>query len=313
VVIAIERSDDNFMFADDLNIEPDNNESEMQDLYNILIVDDEIDVHEVTKMALRNYLFNDIGLNILSAYSGEGAIELLEQRNDIAIILLDVVMETDDAGLKVANWIRNIKRDHRVRIVLRTGQPGEAPEERIMVEYDVNDYKEKTELTNRKLNTLMHSCLRSYNDIITIEATCHKLTEIVRNDKDAYHLRPVEVYSNGVIKLLMDLMTHSQSYLCASYSKHEFEQALITSASGRYSTKKGSKLNSVIDIVRFTPLIKGHENGFIEDNNQFLGHVVNDGVNYLIVLDEIAYVKKPEDDVHIIEVFMHHIAQCYKK
>ena len=168
MVISTQSSDDNFMFAEEI----ETNEDEITIApYNLLIVDDEIGVHEVTKLALRNYSFNGIGLHILSAYSGKEAIELLTQHNDIAVILLDVVMESDDAGLKVANWIRNVKRDHKVRIVLRTGQPGESPEECIMVEYDVNDYKEKTELTSRKLNTLMHSCIRSYNDISTIELT----------------------------------------------------------------------------------------------------------------------------------------------
>ncbi|WDD97786.1 DUF3369 domain-containing protein [Thalassomonas actiniarum] len=279
--------------------------------YNLLIVDDEPDVHEVTKLALRRYAFNGAGLNILSAFSGEEAINLLQDRDDIAVILLDVVMERDDAGLKVANWIRQIKGDHRVRIVLRTGQPGEAPEERIMTEYDINDYKEKGELTNRKLNTLMHSCLRAYNDIVTIEDTCRKLTDIVRSDQVHYQLRPVEAYSNGVIRLLMDLMTYSRSYFCASYSNEQPDEALITYASGRYTNKKGCKLSEVTDIKRFSPLLSNHETGYIEDSNQFLGYIANGTTNYLIVLDERE--RNDNQDVNIVELFLHHIALCYHK
>ena len=279
--------------------------------YNLLIVDDEPDVHEVTKLALRRYSFNDAGLNILSAFSGEEAINLLQEHDDIAVILLDVVMERDDAGLKVANWIRRIKGDHRVRIVLRTGQPGEAPEERIMTEYDINDYKEKGELTNRKLNTLMHACLRAYNDIVTIENTCKKLTDIVRSDQSHYSLRPVEAYNNGIIRLLMDLMTYSRSYFCASYSNEQLDDALITYASGRYSSKKGCKLSEITDIKRFSPLLAHHETGYIQDNNQFLGYIANGTTNYLIVLDEVG--QKDTQDANIVELFLHHIALCYHK
>ncbi|PKG37379.1 DUF3369 domain-containing protein [Psychromonas sp. Urea-02u-13] len=304
-------SDDDFLFEEEADSEQKNEQQSKK--VNLLIVDDEAGVHEVTKLALRNYSFNGVGLNILSVYSGQEAIELLQQRDDIAIILLDVVMESNDAGLKVANWIRRVKRDHRVRIVLRTGQPGDAPEEQVMLEYDINDYKEKTELTNRKLNTLMHACLRAYNDIVTIEDTCNQLTDIVRSENNNYQLRPVESYSNGVINLLMDLMTHSRSYLCASYTNDSPEQALITCSSGHYSNKNGSKLSELVDLSRFTPLLTKNETGFIEDKNQFLGYVPSESIHYLIVLDEIEYLKESREDVNIIELFMHHIAQCYRK
>jgi len=311
-MISTPSSDDDLLFTDDLECEQDTDNIAELKKYNLLIVDDEPSVHDVTKLALRNFLFNDAGLNILSVYSGQEAIKLLEQRDDIAIILLDIVMESDDAGLKVADWIRRVKRDQRVRIVLRTGQPGEAPEERMMVEYDVNDYKEKTELTSQKLHTLMYACLRAYNDIVTIEDTCNKLNEIVRSD-NSYQLRPVEAYSNGVINLLMDLMTKSRSYLCANFTNHQPEQAVITHSSGNYKNKNGCKLSEVIDLSRFTPLLEKNENSFIENNNQFLGYIPNESINYLIVLDEIEYLQKSRDDVNIIELFMHHIAQCYLK
>ena len=312
-MISTPSSDDDLLFTDDFETEQDTDDIPELKKYNLLIVDDEPSVHDVTKLALRSFLFNDAGLNILSVYSGQEAIKLLEQRNDIAIILLDIVMESDDAGLKVANWVRYVKRDHRVRIVLRTGQPGDAHEERMMVEYDVNDYKEKTELTSQKLHTLMFACLRAYNDIVTIEDTCNKLTEIVRSDLRNYHLRPVESYSNGIINLLMDLMTKSRSYLCANFSHQQPEKAIITFSSGNYKNKDGCKLSEIIELSRFTPLLEKNVSSFIESNNQFLGYIPNESMNYLIVLDEDEYFQKSKDDVNIVELFMHHIAQCYQK
>ena len=119
----------------------------------ILIVDDEPDVHSATALAIRNIRYKERGLELLSAYSAAEAQQILQKHEHIALILLDVVMETDDAGLLLARRIREELHNGIVRVVLRTGQPGQAPEQRVIIEYDINDYKEKTELTTQKLFT----------------------------------------------------------------------------------------------------------------------------------------------------------------
>ena len=119
--------------------------------WKILIVDDEPDVHSMTRLALRDMRYRDRPLELLSAYSAAEGYAMLAEHPDIAIVLLDVVMETDNAGLLLAGRIREELGNQLVRIVLRTGQPGQAPEEEVIVEYDINDYKSKTELTARKL------------------------------------------------------------------------------------------------------------------------------------------------------------------
>ena len=133
--------------------------------WNIMIVDDEKEIHNVTKLALNQFTFESRGINFISAYSGKEAKQLFQAHKDIALILLDVVMETDNAGLQVAKYIREELANQQTRIVLRTGQPGLAPEEKVIVEYDINDYKEKTELTRQKLFTTVVSSLRSYRQI----------------------------------------------------------------------------------------------------------------------------------------------------
>ena len=139
------------------------------------IVDDEPEVHAVTKLALSDFNFLGRGLEFHSAFSGQEACELIEQHPDAAILLLDVVMETDDAGLKVARYIREQAQNHYTRIILRTGQPGQAPERTVIVNYDINDYKSKTELTAQKLFTAVMSSLRSYRDIMSIDQSRHGL------------------------------------------------------------------------------------------------------------------------------------------
>ena len=131
-----------FLFSD----EPEEIVSEIeQGTWKVLIVDDEPEVHAVTKLALSDFEFQNKRLEFISAYSGAEAKQLIDEHSDAAIVLLDVVMETDDAGLQVAKYIRETAQNNHIRIILRTGQPGQAPERQVIVNYDINDYKSKTE------------------------------------------------------------------------------------------------------------------------------------------------------------------------
>lgn len=149
--------------------------------WHIMIVDDEIEVHEVTKLALQRFRFDNKPLNFISAYSGKEAKRLIQESPNTAIILLDVVMETNDAGLMVAKYVRDELKNELVRIILRTGQPGEAPEESVILDYDINDYKTKTELTQKKLFTTIMSGLRSYRDLMNLDLSRQELKALYSN------------------------------------------------------------------------------------------------------------------------------------
>ncbi|MCA1860362.1 MULTISPECIES: response regulator [Janthinobacterium] len=130
--------------------------------WRVLIVDDDVDVHVVTKFALSQASFQGRRLSFLHAYSGAEALALLRGTPDIAVVLLDVIMETQDAGLQVARQVREELHNSAVRIILRTGQPGQALEHRIIIDYDINDFWCKTDLTTRKLFTTVIASLRTY-------------------------------------------------------------------------------------------------------------------------------------------------------
>jgi len=144
-------------------------DSTSDDVWTLLIVDDEPAVHEVTRYTLGSFRFRRKGMRILSAYSGAEAITIMQHHHDIALVLLDVVMETRNAGLRCAARIRNELHNTLVRIILRTGQPGDAPQLEVMLKYDINDYKEKGDLTEIKLLSAVTAALRSYADLTTIE------------------------------------------------------------------------------------------------------------------------------------------------
>ncbi|WP_019502997.1 diguanylate cyclase domain-containing protein [Pseudanabaena sp. PCC 6802] len=152
------------------------------EVWKVIIVDDEPSVHRATQLALKNFRFEDKPLSFYSAYSAEEAKQLISiDHPDTTFILLDVVMETNDAGLRVVRYIREELKNQHVRIILRTGHPGEAPEESVIVNYDINDYKLKVELTRQRMVTTAIAALRSYRDIITIEKQKQELTQALEH------------------------------------------------------------------------------------------------------------------------------------
>jgi len=135
--------------------------------WNVLIVDDEKEVHNVTRLALNDFVLDGGSINFISVYSGAEAIKFLTDFDDrsIAIILLDVVMESNRAGLDVANFVRGELDNHFTRIILRTGQPADIPEKDVVMKYDINDYKAKAELTFSRLFITMVTNLRAYEEL----------------------------------------------------------------------------------------------------------------------------------------------------
>ena len=166
--------DDRLIFVDSVP----NETVDKINTWKVMLVDDKAEAHQVARLALQKFKFEDKPLQFISAYSADEAQQLIEAHPDTALILLDIVMEENDSGLKVANYIRNILKNRLVRIVLRTGQPGQAPEEAVIMDYDINDYKVKTELTREKLLTTVMGALRSYRDIQTVEINRQELAAL---------------------------------------------------------------------------------------------------------------------------------------
>lgn len=157
-----------------LHVTEDNNASGManedRQVWKILIVDDEEDIHLVTQLALDDFIFEDKQIRMFHAYSAAEAKEMMHQHTDIALILLDVVMETSQAGLDLIQYIRNDLNNKLVRIVLRTGQPGQAPEREVVEKYQIDDYKTKTELSKDKLYSVVLVSIRTFDAMITVES-----------------------------------------------------------------------------------------------------------------------------------------------
>lgn len=198
-------------------IKPDKiSETEVELGYKVLIIDDETEVHRVTDLTLKRFRFDGKKIRFLHAYSATEAKEMFSQNPDIALALVDVVMETDHAGLDLVHWVRKELKNPLCRLILRTGQPGQAPEHEVIEKYDINDYKEKTELTSQKLKTLMYAGLRSYRDIFTIEEHRKGLKQVVESTGNMLKTNSLSAFATAVLKEIMNLLQLKSSALYCS-------------------------------------------------------------------------------------------------
>jgi CheY-like chemotaxis protein len=175
-------------------------------VWTVLIVDDDAEVHSVTTLALAGFAFAGKPLRFLHAHSGAEARVLLASRSDIALVLLDVVMETDHAGLELVEHVRNRIGNRFIRIILRTGQPGQAPELEVITKYDINDYKYKTELTRERLFTAVYTGLSTYRDLVALEASRRGLEKVIEASARIFELRELEHFAQGVLEQLAALL-----------------------------------------------------------------------------------------------------------
>jgi signal transduction histidine kinase/CheY-like chemotaxis protein len=195
--------DDVLHLIDDTGTVPEDSNARK---WKIAVIDDDQAVHEGTRFALSDYNLNGQGLEILSAYSAAEGRTLMRAHPDIAAVLLDVIMETDVAGLELVEYIRNEIKNETVRIILRTGQPGQAPERRVIVQYDINDYKAKTELTADKLFTSLTAALRSYQQLERMVQTRRGLEIIIDAASTLYDFKSMQRLAEGVLTQLASLL-----------------------------------------------------------------------------------------------------------
>ena len=181
--------------------------------WKLLVVDDEPDVRELTRLNLRGFRFADRDLEILEAASAYEAREILGTHKDIAVALVDVVMETDDAGLRLVDYIRKDLKNTMVRLIIRTGQPGMAPERHVIDHYDIDDYKDKTELTAGRLYTTVRSALKSYRDLRTIDFNRIGLAQVLEAAPEIYRIsnRSLNQFFQGVLTQIVGLCNLTDS------------------------------------------------------------------------------------------------------
>ncbi|HEX3346512.1 MAG TPA: DUF3369 domain-containing protein [Acetobacteraceae bacterium] len=246
-------TEDDLLFADDA---ASDSETLPEPVWKVLIVDDDEQIHAVTKMVLSDFRFRDRKLQFLSAHSGREGHEVIAANPDLAVVFLDVVMETETAGLNLARDIRGALGNDYVRIILRTGQPGQAPERKVIVDYDINDYKEKSELTSQKLFSAMVTALRSYKDIMTIETSRRGLEKIISASASLFQIRSMELFLSGVLLQLGSLLEVGIDAVMVSVKRSENDTSEtdpktlhVVAGSGRFTALVNHSVASLEPVV----------------------------------------------------------------
>ncbi|MDV6328404.1 EAL domain-containing protein [Idiomarina sp. Sol25] len=213
--------------------------------WKILIVDDDPDVHVTTKMALKGLVIEEAELSFADAYSASEGLSLLREDDDFSVALVDVVMESDSSGLQLVQAIRDKLHNHSIRLILRTGQPGFAPESDTIRLYDINDYKTKSELTRTRLITSIAMAIRSYSQIKQLEANSKGLTETLVATAELGLLSDINHFAAGVVEHLCTLLgIEKDCLICAALDTSD-SPPFILSAAGDFASWQGVPLEKL--------------------------------------------------------------------
>ncbi len=254
--------------------------------WKILIVDDEPEVHTVTQLALQDFSFEGRSLSFLSAYSGLEAQQLLQTHADIAVVFLDVVMETQRMGLELVRHIRNELDNQLIRIVLRTGQPGQDPEDRVVFEYDISDYKTKQELTRRRLWTTTITSLRTFSLLLHIHQSQQHLERMVRENARLYE--QVDEYARTLEQKVSE-RTQELAEKNAQLEREINERRQIE----RELKKLNQELNRLVAVDGLTQL--ANRRHFDEYLQQEWGQAQRDRQAIALILCDVDYFKRYND------------------
>ena len=228
------------VFAD----EPEEVTPANDSVWNILIVDDDKNVHTATKYALKDAAILDQKLHFYDAYSAAEAKTFLREQPDVAVILLDVVMETPNAGLDLVAFIRQELGLDDVRIVLRTGEPNQAPEMAVIRDYDINDYKLKSEVTQKNLYACLTAALRCYEQIKTIKEGKEALNSVLAMGRTLLSCANETEFHDIVFDNALKLGHNPAGAMLIVDENNERE---VTHASGSFEDKAGLLLDSIGD------------------------------------------------------------------
>ena len=310
-------ANDEIVFSD---IEPsikDNPAAFMSKPWKLLIVDDDPEVHSVTKFVLNNRVLFERSLELIHASNGIEARELLRQHPDIAVALLDVVMETTNAGLELVDYMRNTLKMTECRIILRTGQPGYAPELEIIHSYDINDYRTKSELTHTRLITTISASLRSYEQLIALTQHRQGLEMIIRAASDLLQKQAIAGLAEGVLTQLAALLhLPAEGIVFAQRGSplgNDRETPYVVGAAGQLAVNIMQPLEMIRDLRIMTAIQKC----FIQQD-----HIFQDDYSVLYLRaareeqDAAIFVDSGKPigslDRRLLDLFMTNITACFR-
>ncbi|WP_028102562.1 GGDEF/EAL domain-containing response regulator [Pseudoduganella violaceinigra] len=281
-----------------------------RNVWRVMIIDDDEDVHSTTTFALGNLDMQHRPLEFVHAYSAAQAREMLKHEEEIAVILLDVVMEQDDAGLHLVRYIRETLKLADVRIILRTGQPGYAPEIDAIRDFDINDYKTKSELTRIKLFTTVTAAIRSYEQIRNINESRRGLARIVHSSTELMALHGVQNFASGVLSQIAELLgQEAHGVLCVQECPDAgCHELVVMAATGNHHNLSNSQLTARDDgrvHKAMEECLAAHRNIYCADSITL--HFAGKASRTFIAFIDVTRAPSPLEE-SLLEVFCSNVA-----
>jgi response regulator RpfG family c-di-GMP phosphodiesterase len=312
-----EKLDDSeiLMFADEenTNLEESNN---FHNKWRILVVDDEESIYKVTKIVLNEVMYDGRRIELLYAESYEKAKVVLASEEDICIVYLDVVMETDNAGLCLVKYIREELRNRLIRIIIRTGQPGLAPERKLIEEYDINGYLLKTDFTADKLYTNTVTSLRAFLDLEYLTSSRKTMQKLVK---------ATTVFINNFS--LNDFQTEIISQLC-SLIKNERDKTkdsvkgfialrigddfVVETSSKNYNNIDRKNINDILSLEEVNIFLdaKNNPNKVVYRENILMYYFVSElGYDKIIFLKKEKFFTGMQKEIY--DIFINHVCMAF--
>ena len=225
--------DDQFAFSDD-----DLPGTSRQPVWRVLAVDDDADFQRATAFALSELELLGGRIELIQAFSCREASMLLAKHHDIALVLLDVVMETEDAGLRLIKALREVIGNRETRVVMLTGEPGLAPAHEVMRDYDINDYWTKSELGAERLLTVLTAAVRGYAQLKAVASARRGLQMIVESSNALFCSKNTRELSAKILSEITSLLNlQTEGIVCVRADEGDASaepNARIVSASGRF-------------------------------------------------------------------------------
>ena len=284
--------------------------------WKLLVVDDDPEVHSVTRFVLNDLCIFGRPLRLLHAHSAREARELLGHHPDVAVALLDVVMETEQSGLDLVGYIRNTLGLAECRIILRTGQPGYAPELTVIHQYDINDYRTKAELTHTRLITMVSAALRAYDQLHVIAENRRGLELIIRAASDLMERHALSSFAEGLLTQLAALLNLSLDGLVCTQRGSPFgvdsDRCYVVGAAGQYApyiAQPLARLPNPQIVSAILESVANHQHVFAADYTVLYLKAAPDqeAAIFLNSGHELAAL-----DRALVEVFAANIAACFR-
>lgn len=274
--------------------------------WRVLVIDDDESVHQVTRLVLADAEIEGRKLKLVSAYTSQEAKNILEKDRSFCMAFVDVVMETDHAGLELVEWIRQELKNQAIRLVLRTGQAGTAPEAKVIKEFDINDYKEKTDFTSGKMMTTVYASIRAYRDIMTIQRSLDAFKKLIEASNELLKISHVKTFGSAALEHLLTLMDIESSALYIARNQVDFDEKttnMIIACTGKYVSESTSLESSDIDNDVQQRIIEAFERkSHFSDDSCFIGYYQT-ACNASSVL----YIEFEQEREH----FKAHLAELY--